>query len=149
MAKRKSALRLHAEHELALIGDADEPMQREINKCLLKLVDVFDAQGHSGSSGAYTISALKRLLAFEPLTPLQGTEEEWLECADGLFQNKRCGRVFRSNGQAYDIEGIVFREPSGTCYTSWRSRTPVVFPYTPTTVFKPAAEEDLLHAEAP
>jgi hypothetical protein len=35
------------------------------------------------------------------------------------------------NGNCYDSEGIIFREPNGVCYTSIDSRVPVVFPYTP------------------
>ena len=57
------------------------------------------------------------------------------ENGDGVFQNNRCLRVFkdknRFNGQAYDIEGRIFREPDGGCYTSSDSCVPVTFPYTP------------------
>jgi hypothetical protein len=73
------------------------------------------------------------LASFEPLGPLHGTPDEWVEVADGLEQNVRCSRVFRKNGEAYDINGKVFREPNGCTYTSRDSHVPVEFPYRPKT----------------
>jgi hypothetical protein len=49
-----------------------------------------------------------------------------------MWQNNRCCHVFKDNaGNAYDIDGKIFREPDGACYTSRDSRVPVTFPYTP------------------
>jgi len=51
--------------------------------------------------------------------------------------------VFKDEtGEAYDINGKVFREPSGSCYTSFESRVPVTFPYTPTTEYVDVVEPD-------
>ena len=70
---------------------------------------------------------------FQPLTPLQGTPDEWNECASGVWQNNRCSHVFKdADGRAYDIDGRIFREPNGCCYTNRESRVYVQFPYTPT-----------------
>jgi hypothetical protein len=49
----------------------------------------------------------------------------------GLFQNVTCGHVFKENGEAYDGEGGIFRDPDGSCFTSKDSRVPVTFPYFP------------------
>jgi hypothetical protein len=80
--------------------------------------------------------------AFEPLTPLTGGDEEWVEVTPGCLQNKRCSHVFKENGQAYDIQGKVFREASGSTYTSGDSRVPVTFPYMPKSVVVDVATEE-------
>lgn len=122
-----------AEHELSLIPeDEGDEMQSEMNKCILDIVKIFADQGHSGMSAAYAIGALEKLLRFEPLKPLTGDDSEWTEVTDGTFQNKRCPHVFKEDGKAYDIEGKIFRDPDGCCYTSSDSRVYITFPYTPT-----------------
>lgn len=130
-----SELRKHAERELALLGGADCEMQQAIVASVLAMVDLFASQGHSGTSGAYAISCLEKVLRFEPITPLTGADDEWREISPGDEQNIRCSRVFRRGGFAYDSRGKVFREPSGTCYTSRHSHVPVTFPYRPTTEY--------------
>ena len=81
----------------------------------------------------------QKLASFEPLVPLTGADDEWMEVTDGCFQNIRCGHVFkqkdRFDGQAYDINGRIFREPNGCCYTSAESFLPITFPYTPKTEY--------------
>ena len=48
------------------------------------------------------------------------------------WQNNRASHVFKcSDGQAYDIEGKIFRDKAGHCYTNRDSRVDVTFPYTP------------------
>ena len=114
-------------------------MQEALCKHVLELLRVFADEGHSGSTAPYTVNMFKKLAMFEPLVPLTGEDWEWAEVSDGVFQNKRCSRVFkqadRFNGQAYDLDGRVFREPNGSCYTSKESRVPITFPYTPKTEY--------------
>ena len=133
-------------------GKYSDEMQEAICKHVLKLLDVFADEGHSGSSAPYAVNVFQKLAMFEPLVPLTGEDWEWTEVGEGVFQNKRCSRVFkqadRFDGQAYDIDGIVFYEwherdldPDETGYpgktrfkshyTSSDSRVPVTFPYTP------------------
>ncbi len=118
-----------------------DPMQRKLCEHVLRLLEVFDAEGHSGTSAPYALDVFKKLASFEPLVPLSGNDDEWTEYADGRFQNKRCGHVFKDdafNGKAYDSEGRVFIEiledGAESAFTSIESRVPVVFPYTPTRV---------------
>lgn len=129
----------HAERELVPPEDDGDKMQRLMNRQLRELVLVFSTHGHSGFSASYAAAMLEKLLRFEPIGPLTGEPSEWLEVGPGVFQNRRCGRVFRDasrfNGQAYDIDGRVFREPSGACFTSSESCRPVTFPYTPVTEY--------------
>ena len=140
-----SNLHKHALAEFRAAGwtDADgrfeDEMQEDICKHVLELLKVFADEGHSGSTAPYTVNMFKKLAMFEPLVPLTGEDWEWHEPSPGVFQNIRCSRVFkqadRFNGQAYDIEGRVFREPTGACYTGAESRVPVTFPYTPKTEY--------------
>jgi hypothetical protein len=126
-------LMAHARRELPPEGD---DMQALMNRQLLQIVAVFSTHGHSGFSASYAVGALEKLLRFEPLGPLTGDPDEWMDHGDGYFQNRRCSHVFkqpdRFNGQAYDIYGRIFREPSGCCYTNGDSHVPITFPYTPT-----------------
>ena len=128
----------HADRELPRPEPGDD-MQQLMNQQLREMVLVFGTQGHSGFSAGYARAALDKLLAFEPIRPLTGEPDEWCEVGPGVFQNRRCSRVFKSadrfDGQAYDLDGKVFREPSGACFTSRDSMVPIVFPYTPTTVY--------------
>ena len=140
-----SNLHRHALAEFRAAGwtDADgkfeDEMQEDICKHVLELLKVFSDEGHSGSTAPYTVNLFKKLAMFEPIVPLTGEDWEWHEPGPGVFQNTRCSRVFkqadRFNGQAYDIEGRVFREPTGACYTGAESCVPVTFPYTPMTEY--------------
>lgn len=133
---KPSSLLAHAEREL---GTPDDDMNRLMAQQLKELVLVFSTHGHSGFSAGCARGALDLLLAYKPLRPLTGEPSEWNEVGPGVFQNNRCSRVFKDvsqyGGRAYDIEGRVFREPSGACYTSGESRVLVTFPYTPTTEY--------------
>lgn len=131
----------HAKRELAILRGpeaAPDEMQDAIEAHVLKMVEMFADEGHSGSSANYSLSILNKVLAFEPITPLTGGDDEWNEIAEQngkpLYQNNRCSRVFKEGDNAYDIQGKVFRDPDGGCWTNSESRTPVTFPYTPSTV---------------
>lgn len=126
-------------------GWSDE-MQEELCKGVLDLLNVFSEQGHSGSSAPYAVNVFKKLAMWEPIAPLTGEDWEWVDHGDGLFQNKRCGAVFKDTkqfgGQAYHIDAKVFwewgmfeGEAHKNHYTSFDSRQPIVFPYTPKTEY--------------
>ena len=120
--------------ELEFLKDGDE-MNLAMRNHLLKMCVEFEKAGHSGFSANYAANILNKLLRYEPVLPLTGNDDEWQEVGDGVFQNLRCPRVFKENGQAYDIEGKVFKEPSGACFTNEKSRVEITFPYTPTTEY--------------
>ena len=125
----------HAKRELVAVGydlnDKEESPNKWIMENLFELLNVFDTQGHSGSSAPYCIHMFQKLASFEPLCPLTGEDSEWNECGEGKFQNKRCSHVFKDDERAYDSNGKIFREPNGCCYTNKDSRVTVAFPYTP------------------
>lgn len=141
------------ERELDIIGMTDDgDMNGTMRKHLLHMVKEFADEGHSGFSASYAVQCLEKLLRFEPLSPLTGEDSEWNEIAreltvgnqGTLYQNNRCGRVFKDDDGAYDIDGKVFYswytsdngEKIKSYYTSRDSRVPVTFPYVPTTVYE-------------
>jgi len=130
-------------------GKFNDETQEAICNHVMTLLNVFNAEGHSGSTAPYAINMFKTLAMFEPLVPLTGEDWEWTEVRDGVFQNKRCSHVFkqadRFDGQAYDIEGVVFfdwytdpetGEKHKSHFTSSDSFVPITFPYTPTKQYK-------------
>lgn len=127
----------YARRELKAAGwYAEDAMYGDmIPEAVLELVRVFAGQGHSGMSANIVRGIFNKLAMWEPLVPLSGDDDEWNEVGPGIFQNNRCSRVFKEGGEAYDIDGRVFREPSGSCYTSRGSRVAVAFPYTPKTEY--------------
>lgn len=142
LRSRSGNLYAHALRELPNPG-ADE-MQAAANTYLRELVTVFSTQGHSGFSAAYVATMLHRLLRYEPLRPLTGEPDEWVEVSDGIHQNLRCSHVFkradRFDGQAYDLNAVVFRDADGSSYTSAESMRPITFPYVPITEFREAPQ---------
>lgn len=118
-----------------LRSDEPDEMQDMIEAHVLKMVELFADEGHSGSSAPYTIGILEKVLRFEPVTALTGDNDEWVSLdygEDMAAQNKRCPHVFRrADGSAYDSNAVVFREPDGTCFTSANSRRDITFPYRP------------------
>jgi hypothetical protein len=150
----------HAEMEFRAAGWTDEngkfkdEMQEMICNHVLKLLEVFADEGHSGSSAPYAINLFKTLASFEPVVPLTGENWEWNDISEyggrTTYQNKRCGHVFKDEDGAYDIDGIVFYEwyedketgeKHKSYFTSRESRVPVTFPYTPKTEYKEWVEE--------
>lgn len=128
----------HLNREWTAMGwptEGEDDPQVWIYEHLKALLNIFGGEGHSGSSAPYTADLFKKLALFEPIGPLTGTDDEWVEIGeeDGkpLFQNLRCSHVFKVGDKAHDIQGKVFREPDGSAYTSRDSRTAVTFPYKP------------------
>lgn len=147
----------HAMREFQYVGWVDEngkftdEMQEMLCDGVMKLLEIFDKEGHSGSSAPYAINLFKRLAAFEPIGPLTGEDWEWNEVGDGSYQNKRMGSVFkqadRFDGKPYWLDGKVFWEwasypdiddgkPFKSHYTSKDSMVVVDFPW-----IKPSSPE--------
>lgn len=124
----------YAKRELAMIEHDEDGIQDMMDKDIIEILERFEKQGHSGFSAGYLMSFLERLMRFLPLKPLTGEDDEWHEIAQGKYQNRRCSRVFKENGRAYDIEGKVFSDDGGrTWYTNYESHVQITFPYAPPT----------------
>lgn len=133
-------------------GKFKDEMQEMICNHVLKLLREFSDEGHSGTSASYTIGLFKSLASFEPIAPLTGEDWEWNDVGEQhgrtLWQNKRCGHVFKDSERAYDIDGIVFydicKDENGEEYKSYftcsDSHTTVTFPYTPKIEYKERIE---------
>ena len=128
----------YAKRELELANAGGTLYGKDLSNAVMALIELFSSQGHSGVSAPTTISLFSTLAKFEPLSPLTGRDDEWnlvAESPEGkVYQNNRCSTVFKTGDNVYNIEGKVFRDEKGLCYTSRDSRVPVTFPYTPTTV---------------
>lgn len=127
----------HARTELEIAGwmEPDAMYGSMMGNAVIDMQKLFSMEGHSGMSAGLAIGLFERVSRFEPLAPLTGNDDEWVEVYEGCFQNRRCSHVFKENGEAYDINGKVFREPSGSCFTSPDSRVPVTFRYQPKTEY--------------
>ena len=127
----------YAKQELERAGlfDKDSDYDGMLGEDVMELIEVFSKQGHSGFSAARVVEIFGRLALYQPLLPLTGEDDEWEEVGDGTFQNKRCSRVFKENGQAYDINGKVFVPPNGSAYVGKGSHVPITFPYYPKTEY--------------
>ena len=67
-------------------------------RAVMDLVDVFVEQGHSGMSASIVIDILRRVLAFEPLSPLTDDPAEWMEVSNMLWQSRRQSQAFSQDG---------------------------------------------------
>lgn len=128
----------YAKRELkaAELLDSDDEMDALMATCVLQLVEAFSKQEHSGFSAGYCLHLFKQLASFKPLVPLSGNDDEWMEVGEGMWQNKRAATVFKAaDGKAYDLDAVVYREPSGATFTKGGERHYIEFPYTPTTKY--------------
>ena len=138
-------------------GKFNDEMQEAICTHVLKLLEVFHGEGHSGSSAPYAIDLFKKLAMFEPVAPLTGEDWEWVNVSENggrnggpLYQNKRCGHVFKDDTGAYDINGIIFydwysipeiEKRYKSYYTCKESRVPITFPYIPKSEYRERPNE--------
>lgn len=88
-----SNLVAHARRELELIGE--EP---DVIKGYVKVIQAFADMGHSGGSAMVAIPTIGRLLRFENLAPLTDDPDDWIEVGFGMWQNRRCSRMFSEDG---------------------------------------------------
>ena len=147
-----SNLAKHAESELELAGlfDKDSGYAGAIGEAVMELMHVFAAQGHSGGSACMVISLFSKLAAYETLTPIHGSDDEWCEVMNGMMQNKRNSAIFKdtADGKPYYIDAIVWKTPSGMtwsgCADGVRSCQYIKeFPFTPRTFYINVSETEV------
>lgn len=87
----------HAITELDRIGETsyEEPSMR---KAVLDIIRTFAEQGHSGSSAAWCVAVVEKLMRFQPLSPITNDPAEWMEVTDDLWQCVRDGECFSTDG---------------------------------------------------
>jgi len=128
----------HAKRELKLLGyvplgeEQKDAPNKWIQENVLELIEVFSKQGHSGFSATCCINLFSKLAKFENIAPLTGEEEEWNEVQDGIYQNNRCGEVFKNgkDSKAYWMYGKIFSDDDGkTWFTNGNSKVEIEFPW--------------------
>lgn len=132
-------LRNHAEKELKLLGYNLDGTDEDINKlfcdAVLELIDTFAQQGHSGFSAPHVVHTFYTLAKYELLSPLTGKDDEWNDVSEQngkpLKQNNRDSRVFKEGDRAYFLDGKIFKDPDGFCYTNKDSVVDIEFPCMP------------------
>jgi hypothetical protein len=127
-----SNLLKHAEKELRILCDMyptedNPPIIKEFIPEILSLVNKFAESGQSGGSAPYTAgavsSAIKKLCLFEPITPIMGTDDEWVNISEEmggriLYQNNREGGLFKNpDGSVHYIYAITWKDTKGATWS--------------------------------
>lgn len=94
----------HARRELQIAGlfDKDSDYGGMLGDAVMKMVELFAEEGHSGASAAMTIAILEKLLRFKPLTPLTNDPDEWMDVGETMgretWQSRRNPEAFSNDG---------------------------------------------------
>lgn len=126
----------HAKRELELAGlfDKDSDYEGMLGTAVLELVEKFSEQGHSGMSASIVRKLFNIVSDFKTINFLTGEDSEWNDVGEGVYQNNRCGEVFkqkdRYDGKPYTIGGKIFSDDGGkSWYTGRESHVVIEFPY--------------------
>lgn len=158
----------YAQRELDILSkSATDPNNRPIIEPfipeILALCEKFGKSGQSGGSAPYTATALaqaiKKLCLQEPICPITGIDDEWMDCGrmgdTNAFQNTRCYSIFKDgkDGQAYFVDAIVWKTEKGSTWTGTailgdrstiRSRQYIKsFPFKPKTFYIDVIEKEV------
>jgi hypothetical protein len=108
---------------LESIPSDDKCIIEEFIPEILALVDKFGESGQSGGSAPYVSAFLadvvKKLCMQEPISPITGVDDEWgiVSYPDmnhkEIYQNKRCGSLFKENGKVHYLNAIVWKTQKG------------------------------------
>lgn len=87
----------HALTELTRAGWFDEDSRQE-GDAMLRAVEAFSDGGWSGGSAPFGARIVHDLLMFKPLGPLTDDPAEWIQHEPNLWQSRRKGSCFSSDG---------------------------------------------------
>lgn len=150
--RKKNCLIQHAEKELSLIGyDGTDKLNNLAKKSIIELLTTLSKQGHSGFSNEYVVDIFNKLAKYEVLSPLTGKDDEWVRVSNGvligkvdecddhplsLYQNNRNSAVFKTSGETYYLDAIVWIDENGIPFTNYHSKGYIKsFPFTPKTFY--------------
>jgi hypothetical protein len=112
MAK-KTGLYIYAKSELDRVY-TKESLKCEMNKYMynniLRMVDSFSGQGHSGFSAHYCLDIFDKIIRYKPLTELTNSEYDWNDVSEycseeAIWQSSRNPSCFSLDLQNYyDID---------------------------------------------
>ena len=133
-----SNTRKFAERELSILSKSatdpnDRPVIEQFIPEIIALCDKFGRSGQSGGSAGYTAKVIsqvvEKLCRQEPIGPLTGIEEEWVDVShfsdsrgrdDIMYQNRRCSALFKNiNGKLWYLDAISWRAQAGS---NWSGR---------------------------
>lgn len=167
---------MFAERELSILSkSANDPENRPLiepfAKEIISLCEAFGKSGQSGGSAPYTATAIsqavKKLLLQEPICPVMGIDEEWVDVTqinDGetLYQNSRCSGLFKEgNGKCFYVDAIIKKTKKSGCWRGsfWLSKEDYLsgdkskmihasqyvksFPFVPKTFYIDVIEEEV------
>lgn len=146
---KKNNYQIHFEKELAIIrrnNPNEETIIEMFKKPIKQINKIFSKQGHSGSSASFYSSILsmsiKKILSFQPISSITCSDEEWTKVGKGLYQNKRCGSIFKESkrGKSHYLDAIVWKgEEDYDSFTGTvggiKSRQLIKLPFTPKTFY--------------
>jgi hypothetical protein len=102
----------------------------QFKKEILAICEIFGKSGQSGGSAPYMANyvskVIKKLCLQEPICPVTGIEDEWVDVSEHQenqkkwFQNRRCSALFKdssSNLSAYYLDAIVWKNQNGDCHS--------------------------------
>lgn len=99
----------------------------EDSAVMVDILERFFRRWDSGGAVHAVAPVLQRLIAGQPLTPLTGTDDEWLDVTETVgrpcWQNRRCSSVFREEDGEGKILTYDIDAPEG--------RKAISFPYSP------------------
>lgn len=135
-----------------------EPFIPEILSLCKKFGKVIGSETEAILTATAISRALKRILMHEPLMPITGIDEEWFEAADEVWQNNRCGEIFKAgkNGRPYYLNAVVWKNQEGDGHygsaflehlsgkIAYNSRQYIKsFPFTPKTFYIDVIETEI------
>jgi hypothetical protein len=104
--RERSNFELWAEAELRRAGlfDEDSDYGGMLGESVMKLIEVFADEGHSGFSAAMAADIFGRLSSWKPLTPLTADPDEWMLIEEAMagradcWQSRRRPDAFSNDG---------------------------------------------------
>ena len=127
-------LKEHALQQFELLGwtkdgKFKDDMQEDICNGTLKLIEIFSEQGHSGMTAPYAISLFEKLASWKSIADITANREWWNgDIGSGnMVQSRIQCDVFSTEedlkkNRAYFLDGIIFKDRDGCCYTNSKSR---------------------------
>jgi len=167
---------MFAEMELDILTKSNtdpdnRPIIEQFIPEIIALCDKFGKSGQSGGSAPFTAralsSAIEKLCLQEPICPITGIDEEWIDITEinsgePMWQNKRCSALFKDeNGEVMYVDAIVKRTQNDSSWSGsfWLNKKDYLsgnkdlmisnaqyvkeFPFTPKTFYIDVIEEEV------
>lgn len=134
----------NAKREMALAG-YDGNNKKRLQMCIYQLIETFEKQGWPSYEAPFVINLFQKLALLQPISPLLGTEEEWVTYDKNTLRNNRYQFVFKkiTTNEAYDTHAFYSIDAEGHCSPSETVKY-IKFPYTPKIEYVKATTKTLI-----